>query len=142
MLQSNKEHEQYPSNKLSQLLDKVDKTPVTRKQTPLVQSRNLPSIKLGFIHSGTAISWVSSTLEANATRFLKRWSGLARSADPSHLYLPKNNGGLQLLPAIQKLRNSQAALLLISRDPVNSMLPQWRSRRNRLYKGQSSNPCG
>ena len=36
VLQSNKDHKQYLSNKLSQLLDKVDKTPVTRKQKLLL----------------------------------------------------------------------------------------------------------
>ena len=56
VLQSCKEHKQYLSDKLSQLLDKVNKTPVTRKtEIPFVQSGNLPSIELGSIHSGTAI---------------------------------------------------------------------------------------
>ena len=67
------------------------------------------------------VSWVISTLESKATRYLKRWSGLARSADASWLYLPRGSGMLQLLPIsllYKKLRSSQAALMLTSRDPV------------------------
>ena len=34
------------------------------------------------------LSWVTGTLEATVTRFLKRWSGLAKTADTARLYLP------------------------------------------------------
>ena len=61
---------------------------------------------------------MSSTLECKATHYLKRWSGLARSADPSRLYLPKDNGGLQPPPASVLYKKLGAALLLTSRDPV------------------------
>ena len=64
---------------------------------------------------------MSSTLETKATHYLKRWSGLARSADPSHLYLPKDNEGLQLPPTsllYKELRSSQAALPITFRDPM------------------------
>ena len=122
VLQSNKDHKQYLSNKLSQLLDKVDKTPVTRKQKLLLYKAGIcPWLNWDLSILELPISWVSSTLEAKATHYLKRWSGLARSADPSRLYLPKDNGGLQLPPIsllYKKLRSSQAALLLTSRDPV------------------------
>ena len=60
-------------------------------------------------------------MEARATKFLKKWTGLARSADPSRLYLPKLEGGLGL-PAIstiyRKQQASVACLLLTSPDPV------------------------
>ena len=67
------------------------------------------------------MSWVKTTLEAAATRFLKRWVGLARPADPSRLYLPKKNGGLEL-PSISTLYKKQCASvacqILTSRDPI------------------------
>lgn len=43
-----------------------------------------------------SISWVEKNLDAMAVRFLKRWTGLAKHADTSHLYLTKSWGGLQL----------------------------------------------
>ena len=66
-------------------------------------------------------TWVTRTLEAMATKYLKKWSGLCHSANTAYLYLPKANGGLGL-PAVtllyKKLKVSQATLLLTSRDPV------------------------
>ena len=62
-------------------------------------------------------------MEAMATKFLKKWIGLARSTDTSRLYLPKSEGGLEL-PAISTLYKKQqatiAGLLLTSPDPVGS----------------------
>ena len=34
--------------------------------------------------------------QAMATRFLKQWAGLAKSANPNLLYLPKRDSGLNL----------------------------------------------
>ena len=54
-----------------------------------------------------------------ATRFLKRWSGLARSADPSRLFLPPNHGGLNLCSItdlLKKLQVGKASLFLTSPD--------------------------
>ena len=54
-----------------------------------------------------------------ATRFLKRWSGLARSADPSRLFLPPKHGGLNLCSItdlFKKLQVGKASLLLTSPD--------------------------
>ena len=99
VLQSCKEHKQYLSDKLSQLLDKVNKTPVTRKQKFLLYKVGIcPRLNWDPSILELPFSWVSSTLEAKATHYLKRWSGSARSADSLHLYLPKNNEGLQLPP--------------------------------------------
>ena len=68
-----------------------------------------------------SISWVVSVLDAHVTRYLKRWSGLARSANTGRLYLPKSDGGLSL-PSLslmyKKLKVSQAMLLLTSSDKV------------------------
>ena len=69
-------------------------------------------------HSPT---WVKTTLEAEATRFLKKWVGLARSANPSSLYLPKARVGMNI-PSVSVLHKkqqvSQASQLLLSHDPV------------------------
>ena len=43
------------------------------------------------------MSWVTSTLEATR-RFLKKWVGLARAANPSRLYVLKSKGTLGCQP--------------------------------------------
>ena len=67
------------------------------------------------------ITWVNTCLEATATRYLKKWSGLACSVDPERLYLPKKNGSLDL-PAIshlyKKMHVSHACQLITSRNPI------------------------
>ena len=89
------------------------------------------------------ISWVSSIQEAKATHYLKRWSGLARSVGPSRRYLPKDNGGLQLHPIsllYKKLRSSQAALLLTSRDPVTQHVTTKEIQREQALKRPKFQP--
>ena len=144
MFQSCEKHKQYLSDKLSQLLDKVDKTPVTRKQKLLLYKAGIcPRLNWDLSILELPISWVSSTLEAKATHYLKRWSGLARSADPSRLYLPKNNGGLQLPPIsllYKKLRGSQAALLLTSRDPVTQHVTTMEIQREQALQRPKFQP--
>ena len=71
--------------------------------------------------SNLPLTWVIRILEAAATRHLKRWIGLARSANPGSLYLPKEKGGMGL-PSLsilfKKQQVSQACQLLSSHDPV------------------------
>ena len=43
------------------------------------------------------ITWVERQLEATATRFVKKWAGLARSASTALLYLPQRMSALNLL---------------------------------------------
>ena len=68
---------------------------------------------------------MSRVLEAEATRFLKQWAGLARSGNPSPLYLPKAKGGLGL-PSMallfKKQQVSRSCQLLTSRDPPATLL--------------------
>jgi hypothetical protein len=117
-----KQHRQQLESKLEMLLERVDKTAVSRKQKLLLYRAGVcPRLNwdLGIVDLPT--SWVSSSLEAMATRYLKRWSGLARSANTARLYLPKVEGGLAL-PSVsllyRRLKVSQASLLLTSRDRV------------------------
>ena len=62
-----------------------------------------------------------SVLDAHVTRYLKRWSGLAMSANTGWLYIPKSDGGLafpSLSLIYKKLKVSQEMLLLTSSDKV------------------------
>ena len=83
--------------KLERLLKRVEEVPVTGRQKLLLYKAGVcPRLNWDLGVMQLPISWVQSTLEARATHFLKRWSGLAKSADPAHLYVPKSEGGLQL----------------------------------------------
>ena len=95
--QTSKYHKKYLEEKLDRLLQRVEDIPVTSKQKLLLYKAGIcPRLNwdLGLLQ--LPISWVESTLEGRATRSLNKWSGLARSADPSCLYLPKAAFGSHL----------------------------------------------
>ena len=65
------------------------------------------------------VSWLQNTLQPIATRYLKRWSGLYRSADPNRLFLPKSNGGLELphlVTVYKKIHAAKAGSHMYSSD--------------------------
>ena len=108
------QHRQRLEHKLQILLDN---TSISRKQKLLLYKAEVcPRLIMDL-----PTSWITSSLEATATRYFNKWSGLARSANTARLYLPKSDGGLEL-PSIsllyKKLKVSQATLLLTSRDRV------------------------
>ena len=103
----------YPEEKLERLLQRVEDIPVTSKQKLLLYKAGIcPCLNwdLGLLQ--LPISWFESTLEARATHSHKKWSGLARSADPSCLYLPRAEGGLQLPPLSLLYKNSRFCKLV------------------------------
>ena len=130
---TNHDHKQHLTEKLNELLDKVDRVPVTRKQKLLLnKARICPRLNWDLSILELPTSWVKSSLEATATRFLKKWSGLAKSADPARLYLPKSDGGLALPPIgllYKKLKVSQVTLMLTLGDPVTQLVVGREPRR-------------
>ena len=73
-------------SKLLSLLERVDSAPVTRHQKLLLYEAGIcPRLLWDLRVSDLPIVWVTKCLEATTTRFLKKWSGLARPADPSRL---------------------------------------------------------
>ena len=108
--------------KLRSMLQRIDDAPVTRKQKILLyQSGLCPHILWDLTISHLSSTWVSTTLEAESNRFLKRWVSLARSANPALLYLPKAKGGLGLPSCVtlwKKQQVSRACQLISSKDPV------------------------
>ena len=134
-----KEHKMLFSSKLSQLLNKLDKAPVTRKLKLLYTAGVYPQLNLDLSILQLPVSWVSSSLEAKATHHLKKWSSLARSADPARLYVPRAKGELELQPIslmYRKLKSSQVTLMLTSRDPITQHVTtveiQWEQALQRL----------
>ena len=109
-------------SKLLSLLQTVDAVPVTGKQKLLLYKAGIcPRIMWDLTISRFSPTWVMRTLEAEANKSLKKWVGLARSASPAALYLPKSKGGMgvtSISGLFKKQQVSHAAQLISSRDPV------------------------
>ena len=89
-------------SKLHAMLSKADACPLTQRA-----SKSSWYTELVYAHDYLGsqefpISWVEKSLDALASRYLKKWSGLARPANNAILYLPQTNGGLDL-PLISSL---------------------------------------
>ena len=108
--------------KLRTMLSKVDATLLSsRQKLRLFKDAVCPRLTWDLSLANLPISWVEKNLDSLATKFLKRWTGLAKSANTCRLYLPKSKGGLQL-PSIsttfKKLKCAKAASLMSSRDSL------------------------
>ena len=106
--------------KLHSLLSKIDQVPVTRKQKMLMFRLGVcPRISWDLTINSFPLTWLETSLDPLATRYLKSWLGLAKPGDPSRLFLPPAHGGLGL-PSIsglyKRLRVGKASLLMASRD--------------------------
>ena len=108
--------------KLDSMLQAVDKIPLTRQQKlKLYKLAICPRLTWLLTVEEYSITWIEKEIEGRATRFLKKWAGLTRSANVHILYLPQRNGGLNLpsLTSIYKrLQVSKACQLLISANPT------------------------
>ena len=106
--------------KLSTMMQSIDDTSVTRRQKPkLFKVSICPRLTWDLSISDLPVSWLWNSLQPIATRYLKRWSGLSRSASPNHLFLPKSNGGLDLphlLTVYKKIQATKAGSHMFSRD--------------------------
>ena len=79
------------------------------------------------------VSGFESTLQPIATKFLKRWGGLAKSADTGCLFSPKEKGGLELPSLVtlyKKLQVAKAAAYTCSRDPVVRAIATQETRKD------------
>ena len=95
---------------LQSMLEVVDETPLTRKQ----------KVKIYSLGISPRLNWLLTINEFSlSTRYLKRWTGLTKSANPNMFYIPRSEGGLQL-PSIstlyKKLQVSKHRQLLTSKD--------------------------
>ena len=79
---------------LLRMLQAVDACPLTRNQK-LKMYRAGPHLSWLLMIEEYPLPWVERELEADATKFLKKWAGLARSANTALLYLPCRMGSLQ-----------------------------------------------
>ena len=73
------------------------------------------------------ITWLERELDLMTTKFLKKWVGLAKSANTSLLYLPQCDGGLNLpspSSLYQRLQVSRQCQLLTSADPTVRLIAE------------------
>ena len=108
--------------KLKSLLDKVDCSLVSRQQKLLLFKVTILAWDLSTAKLSTTCTWLRSTLQPLATSCLKRWSGLARTADPNKLFLyPGAMVAWTCLTSIiilyRKLQVSKAATFVHSTGP-------------------------
>ena len=107
-------------DKLTSLLDRVNTTLVTRKQKLRLYKLGIcPRLSWDLTINSFPLSWIEKVLDPIVTRYLKQWSGLAKSADPSRLFLPNSLGGLEFSNVsglYRILQSGKAALLMASRD--------------------------
>ena len=107
-------------NKLSTMLQRVDDTSITRQQKlKFFKVCICPRLTWDLSISDLPVSWLKNTLQPTATRYLKKWSGLSRSADPNRLFLPKSNGGLELphlVTVYKKIHAAKAGSHMYSSD--------------------------
>ena len=109
-------------DKLQSLLLKVDATQLTcHQKLRMYKEAVCPRLSWDLSLTSFPISWVVNKLNSLVTRFLKRWTGLAKSTNTSRLFLPKSSGVLQLplvSTTFKKLQCAEAASLMSSRDPL------------------------
>ncbi len=107
-------------NKLQQMMEAVDATPVTRKQKLLIYRAGIfPQLTWLLLIKELPSIWMEQEVDALAMRYLKKWSGLTKSGNTALLHLPQLKGGLNLpLPSAlhKSLQVSRQSHLLISKD--------------------------
>ena len=106
---------------LERMLKAVDRSPVTRHQKlRLYKLAICPRLSWALTVEEFPTTWLEHCLQPLATSYLKRWAGLARSANTGILFLPAKRGGLAL-PSLttihKKQQSSRMAQFLTSQDP-------------------------
>ena len=105
--------------RLQEMLQAIDESLLLRKQKLLLYSRGVcPRLSWPLIIQEFPTTWMERQVDSLVTGYLKRWSGLGKSANTALLYLPRSLGGLNLSsPSTlhKRLQVSQQCQLLTSR---------------------------
>ena len=108
--------------RLKHLLQAVDGCLVTRHQKlKLFKLGICPRLNWLLTIYKYPIMWIERELDLMTTKFLKKWAGLAKSANTGLLYLPQRDGGLNLpspSSLYQCLQVSRQCQLLTCADPT------------------------
>ena len=136
---------QHLLDKCSDLFNRVDSTFLSRCQKlKLYEIGICPRLHWDLMVIQLPITWVECHLDPHATSFLKKWSGLCRSASPSILYLSKEDGGLQLpaiSPTFKKFHVSCMAQLLTSTDATVHFISSRMIEKERSTSGRAFLPA-
>ena len=116
------------SSQLQRMLHSIDSCPLTRSQKlKLYRAGVCPRLVWLLTIEDLPLSWVEKKLDAISTFYVKKWVGLAKSANPALLYLPQKMGGLNL-PLVsvffKRLQVTKQSQLLTSPDPCVRLLAE------------------
>ena len=102
------------------MLDAVDNSQVTRHQKHRLFKQGIcPRLSWHLLVDEFTMTWLERDLQPLATKFLKKWSGLSRSANTAILFLSSKKGGLALPSLVglyKKQQSSRMVQLFTSRD--------------------------
>ena len=128
---------------LESMLQAIDAVPVIRSQRLRLYKQGVcPCLMWPFLVERFPISLFKKVIQPLVTRYLKKWSGLMRSANTSLLFLSPRKGGLGL-PSVttmyKKQQVSRQVQLQTSRDPrvrkvAQQQLEVQRSMERVLFK--------
>ena len=114
--------------RLKHLLQAVDGCLVTRHQKlKLFKLGICPRLNWLLTIYKYPITWIERELDSMTIKFLKKWAGLAKSANTGLLYLPQRDGGLNLpspSSLYQCLQVSRQCQLLTSADPTVRLIAE------------------
>ena len=106
--------------RLQEMLQAIDESLLTRKQKLRLYSGGVcPRLSWPLMIQEFPTTWMERQVDSLVTGYLKRWSGLGKSANTALLYLPHSLGGLNLpSPSTlhKRLQVSRQCQLLISQD--------------------------
>ena len=101
------------------MLSKVNTTLLSsRQKLRLFRDAVCPRLTWDLSLANLPNSWGEKNLDTLANKFLKRWTGLAKSANTCCLYLPKSKGGLQIPSISTTFQCAKSASLMSSRDSL------------------------
>ena len=105
-----KEERELLKTKLESMLAKVDNSLVTSQQKlRLYRYGVCPRLSWSLLVNRFSITWLEHTLQPIATRHLKKWCGIAKSANTSIMFLPSKHSGLSL-PSLVGIYKKQQAI--------------------------------
>jgi hypothetical protein len=122
-------------SRLQEMLQAIDESLLTRKQKLLLYSGGVcPRLSWPLLIQEFPTTWMERQVDSLVTGYLKRWSGLGKSANTALLYLPRSLGGLNLpSPSTlhKRLQVSRQCQLLTSQDSCVRFLAE-RGLKNEL----------
>ena len=131
--------------RLQKMLTAIDRAPLTRRQKFLMYSAGVcPRLTWPLLTQEFPITWVERELDSLATRYIKHWAGLTKSANTAILYLPNLMGGLnlpRLVTVYKKLQVSRQTQFLTSRDGCLRFLADKKLKQDLMLSKQKSQPA-